>query len=365
MDYYISWDDLSLEGVQGNYVLNISVTANDEIIGFKNYFINYDDEEGWGFDDYADSIRLRFYYGQIGDLEFGMDGNPDMIMILSIPKYLNVTEGTIIITDEAGEVIFTKSLSEFEENFKSFDDPQTDEYWISDKVDEFDYSIFKENVPFTVSFAYGNTSKVYARGVRIGDDLLRINTPELIANFFKITVSEGILVNGSENAIIIECTDDANRQSVPIDMGGGYFVVYVNDKKVENLGRLIRVDDETELETFRLEGGSGGVDKLIIYLSDLNITDNGIYNIRVAHHTELGATSSDSEVELFNRNFTLTSNVKVDNVTSEVLTGFGMDPVLMYIDTYYGSIDNVTGKITVLNSTGDEIFTSNIRDLSS
>ena len=28
-------------------------------------------------------------------------------------------------------------------------------------------------------------------------------------------------------------------------------------------------------------------------------------------------------------------------------------------------IDNVTGKITVLNSTGDEIFTSNIRDLSS
>ena len=365
VDYYISWDDLSLEGVQGNYVLNISVTANDEIIGFKNYFINYDDEEGWGFDDYADSIKLRFYYGQIGDLEFGMDGNPDMIMILSIPKYLNVTEGTIIITDEAGEVIFTKSLSEFEENFKSFDDPQTDEYWISDNVTEFDYSIFKENVPFTVSFAYGNTSKVYARGVRIGDDLLRINTPELVANFFKITVSEGILVNGSENAIIIECTDDANRQSVPIDMGGGYFVVYVNDKKVENLGRLIRVDDETELETFRLEGGSEGVDKLIIYLSDLNITDNGIYNIRVAHHSELGSTSSDSEVELFNRNFTLTSNVKVDNVTSEVLTGFGMDPVLMYIDTYYGSIDNVTGKITVLNSTGDEIFTSNIRDLSS
>ena len=42
-----------------------------------------------------------------------------------------------------------------------------------------------------------------------------------------------------------------------------------------------------------------------------------------------------------------------------------MNPVLMYIDTYYGSIDNVTGKITVLNSTGDEIFTSNIRDLSS
>jgi len=364
VDYYISWDDLSLEGVQGNYVLNVSVTANDEIIGFRNYFINYDDEEGWGFDDYADSINLRFYYGQIGDLEFGMDGNPDMIMILSIPKYLNVTEGTIIITDEAGEVIFTKLLSEFDENFKSFDDPQTDEYWISDNVTEFNYDIFKENMPFTVSFAYGNTSRVYARGVRIGDDLLRINTPELVADFFKITVSEGILVNGSENAIIIECTDDANRQSVPIDMGGGYFVVYVNDKKVENLGRLIRVDDETELETFRLDGSSGSVDKLIIYLSDLNITDNGIYNIRVAHHTELGPTSSDSEVELFNRNFTLTSNVKVDNVTEGAFTGFGMDPVLLYLDTYYGDINETSGTITVLNSEGNVIFTKDIKELS-
>ena len=245
MDYYVSWDDLDLENVSGNYVLNISVTADDEVIGFRNFFISFDDEEGWGFDDYDDSIGLRFYYGQIGDLEFGMDGNPDKIIDLSIPKYLNIIEGTIVISDESGEVIFEKLLSEFEENCTSFDDVQSNHYWISDNVTEFDYSIFKENVPFAVSFAYGNTTKVYARGVRVEDRLLRINTPETVAEFFKITVSDGILVNGTENAIIIECTDSANRQSVPIDMGRGYFVVYVNDKKVEDLGRLIRVENVT------------------------------------------------------------------------------------------------------------------------
>ena len=364
VNYYVTWNDLNLENVQGSYALNISVTADDKVIGFNNYFISFDDEEGWGIDDYDDSIGLTLYYGQIGDLEFGMDGNPDMIIRLTIPKYLNITEGTIVISEESGEVIFEKSLSEFGENYTSFDDVQSDYYWISDKVTEFDYSIFKENVPFTVSFAYGNITKVHAKGVRVEDRLLRINTPEVVAEFFKITVSDGILVNGTENAIIIECTDSANRQSVPIEMGRGYFVVYVNDKKVEDLGRLIRVDDETELDIYRLEGGSEGVTKLIIYLSDLNITDNGFYNIRVAHHADGGGTGAEAEVELFNQNITLTSNVKVDNVTSEVFTGFGMDPILLYLDTYYGNINETSGKITVLNSESDEIFTKDIKTLS-
>ena len=84
-----------------------------------------------------------------------------MIMILNIPKYLDITEGTIIITDETGEVIFERTLSEFGENYK-FDDVQSDFYWISDNVTQFNYDIFKENMPFTVSFAYGSTSRVYA-----------------------------------------------------------------------------------------------------------------------------------------------------------------------------------------------------------
>ena len=56
-----------------------------------------------------------------------------------------------------------------------------------------------------------------------------------MADYFKVTLSEGILINGSDNAIIIEATDNANRQSVNIDLGGGYFAVYVNGKKLTNL----------------------------------------------------------------------------------------------------------------------------------
>lgn len=364
--YYISWDDLDLEGVRGNYVLNISVTANDEQIGFKQFFISFDEEEGWGFDDYDDSIKLIFYYGQIGDLQFGQGESSDYIIELSIPKYLGITEGTIVITDENGGVIFERALSEFGDNYK-FDDVQSDFYWISDNVTEFDYSIFKENVHFAVSFAYDSVTKVYARGVREGDDLLRITTPEEVADYFKVTLSEGILVNGSDNAIIIEATDNANRQSVNIDLGGGYFAVYVNGKKVENLGSLVGYDGESELEFYLLQRGSGdGSTRLVIYLSDLNITDNGEYNIRVTHNPDRGETSSNIETELFNQNITLTSNVKVDNATSQAFTGFGMDPILLYLDTYYGNITDVTGNITVLNSTGDEIlFISDISKLSS
>lgn len=360
--YYISWDDLDLEGVQGNYVLNISVTADDEQIGFRQFFISFDEEEGWGFDDYDDSIKLIFYYGQIGDLEFGQGEASDYIIELSIPKYLDITEGTIIITDENGEVIFTKALSEFEENCIS-SGVQSNDYWIADE--DFNYSKFEENVPFAVSFAYDSVTKVYARGIREGDELHRITTPEEVADYFKVTLSEGILINGSDNAIIIEATDNANRQSVNIDLGGGYFAVYVNGKKVENLGSLVGYDGESELEFYLLQRGSGdGSFKLIIYLSDLNITDNGEYNIRVTHNPVRGETSSNIETELFNQNITLTSNVKVDNVTSGVFTGFGMDPILLYLDTYYGDINETSGTITVLNSDSNVIFTKDIKSLS-
>ena len=121
-------------------------------------------------------------------------------------------------------------------------------------------------MPFAVSFAYGNVTKVYARGIREGDELHRITTPEEVAEHFKVTLSEGILVNGSDNAIIIEATDNANRQSVNIDLGGGYFAVYVNGKKVENLGSLSGYDGESELEFYLLHRGSGdGSTRLAIY----------------------------------------------------------------------------------------------------
>ena len=361
--YYILLTDLNTEKLKDKSIVNVSVTSNDDLIGSRNFFMFLDEEENWCIDYFEDSISLTFHYGKVGDLQFGQGEKASTIIELSIPEYLNITDGAVIITDENGNVIFSKSLSEFCEN--SSQGIQSYDYWIGDE--DFNYGIFEQNLPFDVSFAYGNTTKVYARGVREGDELHRITTPENVAEFYKVTLSEGILINGSDNAIIIEATDNANRQSINIDIGGGYFVVYVNGKKVENLGRLVGLDGETELELFLLQRVSGdGSTKVVIYLSDLNITDNGQYNIRVTHQPSSHETSSTVETELFNQNITLTSNVKVDNVTSEVFTGFGMDPVLLYLDTYYGNITDVTGNITVLNSDGEEIlFISDISKLSS
>ena len=84
----------------------------------------------------------------------------------------------------------------------------------------------------------------------------------------------------------------------------------------------------------------------------------------MTHNPVRGETSSNIETELFNQNITLTSNVKVDNVTSGVFTGFGMDPILLYLDTYYGDINETSGTITVLNSDSNVIFTKDIKSLS-
>lgn len=89
-----------------------------------------------------------------------------------------------------------------------------------------------------------------------------------------------------------------------------------------------------------------------------------MYNIRVTHQPETTDTNSNFETELYNENITLTSNVKVDNVTTGALAGFGMDPILLYLNTYYGNINETSGIITVLNSNRQVILTSNIKSLS-
>ena len=366
-EYYILLGDLNLENLKNKDVVNITVTSDDEIFGSRCFAMHLTDE-GWESDYFKEAVELSFYYGEIGNLEFGVDGDPDKIFDLNIPEHLNITEGTIIIADENGTVIFSKSLSEFEEEHISYDGFQSYSYWIPDGIDEFDYSCFKENVPFTVSFAYNNTTEIFAKGVRTGDRLWRINTPYNVAELYKISISDNVLINDSDNVIVIEATDRVNRQSVNIDLGGGYFVVYVNDKKVEDLGRLIRINNETELDLFRLSGGwRDGATKLYIYLSDLNITDNGLYNVKVAHKTSNydDETVKGIEVVLFNKNVTLTSNVKANyqNESVELLTGYGVDPVLLYLDTYYDEIDDVTGKITVYNDKSEKIFESDIKDL--
>ena len=365
--YYLSLADLNIETLKNHEVINISLISNGEIIGNKSIISYFEDDDTVGFEYFQSQIELIFHYGEIGNTEFGQGDSDGNLIVLTIPKYLNITEGTIKITADNGTVLYSKSLSEFGDNFTYEEDLDVYKYLISDSKTEFDYTCIPQGVNFTVSFTYENTTVLGCRGVRIGDILHRINTPNDVEGLFKITIEDRILCDGEDNVITIAATDHANRMSIYIDVGGGYFTVYVNGVKVDDLGRLIRVDDETELELFRLFSNSGGNAKLKLYLSDLNITENGIYEIRIAHIPEVDefTFSLPFETELFNQNITLTSNVKSNyhNSSIEWLTGYGLDPDLLYLDTYYGEIDEVTGIINVLNDDGDVILTSNIKDL--
>jgi hypothetical protein len=363
--YNILLSNLNPENLKNKDVINITLKSNGQIIGYKTFICYFNDEGLLGFDQYYDSINIDFHYGQIGNSEYGMGIHDGTLMILTIPECLNISEGTIELLADDGSILFSKSLSEFEDNCTDYDGVQTYTYTILDDIAKFDYTRIPEGVNFTVAFTYENTTLLFNRGVRVGDWLTKIITPANVAQLFKITIAEEVLCDGEDNVITIAATDDANRQSIYIDLGGGYFEVYVNNEKIEDLGRLVRVDNEAELELFRLCSGNEGFAKLNIYLSDVNITENGIYNIRVTYVSDSEDFKQSAETELFNQNITLTSNVKVNyqNGTAKVFTGYGFDPVLLYLDTYYRNINETNGTITVLNSKGDRIFSKNIKDL--
>jgi NAD(P)-dependent dehydrogenase (short-subunit alcohol dehydrogenase family) len=297
--------------------------------------------------------------GDVGDPEFGQGERDGRLIILDIPNQLNDTEGSIQITNDDGEVLYSISLSDIP---NVVDEDGVTSYSVL--ADEFDYDKgMPDGVNLTFSFNYNDTQLIFAKGIRIGDSTYRHVIPEQVEEFFKITIPDRVLVNGEDNVIYIQTTNSANRQSVPIGIGEGYFTVFVNGKKIEDLGRLIRVNGETELNVSRLESDFR---KLYIYLEDLNITDNGVYNIEVMYETyAVSPTTGIYKTPLYNNNITLTSNVKAnyENESIELLTGYGIDPILLYLDTYYGDINSTTGIITVSNSDNVTILEKNIKDL--
>ncbi len=363
--YYISFDDLNLDNLNDKDIVNITLTSNGTVIEYLTVVHRLVDGNST-FYEYFDNFEFSVHYGELANPEYGMMESDGSFIYALIPDVMDVTGGNIIISLDDGSVLFNWSLDSFDNTDSCFIKKYSNFYQGFEYIimaNETIYSAFPENVNLTFSFV--NEDKTLTHKGIVKDGILHriVVSDDVTHNMFEIIIPDNVLINGDDFAVTIR-NINANRQTIYFDLGGGYFSVYVNGIRMEGLGRLNRYDGETELELTRLCSNTDGVNALSIYLRDLNITDNGVYDIRVTHTTEdEGVVQQESEI--FSRNVTLTSNVKVDNVTSEVLTGFGMDPVLMYIDTYYGSIDNVTGKITVLNSTGDEIFTSNIRDLSS
>lgn len=367
--YSLLFKGFDLEGLNDKDLINFTIVSSGNVIKSDTLIYRIVDEENVQFFELHSQITFDIHYEKLANPSHGIAGSitDGSFMVLEIPEYLGITEGEIVIVrDDTGEVLFNKSLSSFDNSDSIYtvdfvEDHQSWEYIIN--ADESIYGKFPENVNMTFSFNYANNS-ISRKSVRIGDSLYKINTPYDISLLFNITVEQNVICDDGGIAISIIAVD-ANRHSINIDLGGGYFEVYVNDVKVEDLGRLNRWESETELELFRLTGRDNGNPELYIALDDLNITENGVYNIKVVHHSAGGDNHLANEVTLlWDQNVTLTSNVKVENATSGVLTGFGMDPVLLYLDVYYGLIDDVTGNIAVSNSKGEEILKADILSLS-
>ena len=265
------------------------------------------------FHDDVDLERLEFDVFR-GNLTLGTTNDPDLmgvikynLVIITISDSLGITEGTITVSD--GEsTVFTRQLSEFEKEYDYGSDGYT--YYLSlDEVKD----ILPEGVNLTVSFNYADNTLAQKR-IRFEDYLYSIVTVEDINNQFQFEVQDDLMLHENDTAIYLNT--NTNRQAIYFDLGGGYFTVYVNGVKVENLGRVSfntwmnkeywRDDDDdyierfnydeeaflnyvasywgSELELFRLTSWNQGAPEIEITLADLGINESGTYNIRITHY---------------------------------------------------------------------------------
>lgn len=269
------------------------------------YFIGHDD---------IDLKRLEFdaFYG---NLTTGTTNNPELMgpkfdgrfVIITISNALNITEGTVTVNDGTTD-IFSKSLSECDKEYDYGSVGYT--YFIG--LDEI-MDMLPEGKDILVSFTYGVNSLIQKR-IRFDDYLYKVILKEDIEKQFHFEVSDDLILHESDTAIHL--WSDSDRQSIYIDLGGGYFIIYVNGKKVENLGNVsfntwkdnfdwkeedddykdrFAPDEEAflsyvrsywgrELELFRLTGHAQGASELDITLADLGINESGTYNIRIVHY---------------------------------------------------------------------------------
>lgn len=279
-------------------------------------------------DDY-DPKRLE-YTVFFGNLTTGDTNDPDLMgtnfngnfVILTISNLLNITEGNITVSD-GNNLIFSKQLSECDKEY----DYGSVGYSYSIALDEV-IDKLPENKDLIVTFKYPDHSLIQKR-FRESDYLYKLVLPEDIQDQFHFNVIEDFLSHESDTAISLWTR--TNRQSIYIDLGGGYFIVYVNGTKVENLGRisydtwknegswrdddwdyvdywapdedgfLARVAKEwgSELELFRLSSWYQGAPEINITLADLGITEAGTYNIRIVHYPSVpGGLDDHSDLNL-------------------------------------------------------------------
>lgn len=175
-----------------------------------------------GHDDY-DPERLVFdaFYG---NLTTGTTNDPELMgpkfdgrfVIITISNALNITEGTVTVNDGTTD-IFSKSLSECDKEYDYGSVGYT--YFIG--LDEI-MDMLHEGKDILVSFTYGVNSLIQKR-IRFDDYLYKVVLKEDIEKQFHFEVSDDLILHESDTAIHL--WSDSNRQSIYIDLGGGYFII--------------------------------------------------------------------------------------------------------------------------------------------
>ncbi len=322
--------NLDLSQVEDRDILEFYVDVLDSEFPIYEYVVEVTDTNAILHQLHV-GVEHYIFYGNIttGDLNSPdtMGPRPNGVFIeFSIPDSYEVIDGGVVISDgDTG--IRTISLEEFytEYNYRILGN----RYKLS--LDDYDLmTLLPENTVVTFTLNYGEDSLTFKR-IRIADYVYKVVTPDDVKPLFQIEVSNENPHFGGYDAnpiAMISATDDANRQSIYIDIGGGQFNVYVNDEKIEGLGEkilriwiydsgLLYTDDDgyleefginpdefyqlsedekftflhdmfadefgNDLDLFRLCSDNQGCKYISLSVQDLGITEAGTYNIKITH----------------------------------------------------------------------------------
>ncbi|WP_407454430.1 hypothetical protein, partial [Methanobrevibacter sp.] len=329
--------NLDLTRVNDKDLLEFNIDCFDEGENVWPYAIEVNGDEVI-FHGYYGKESCYVFYGNVTTEDLNspdtMGPRPNGKFIeFSVPDSYNVAEGSIVVSD-GNTVILNKSFDDFDEVEYNYE-VLGNEYTIT--LNEFNLSSLPENATITFTINYGSDSLTFKR-IRIADYVYKIVTPDDIAVLFDIEIADDVISSADDTVVSIVATDEANRQSIYMDVGGGWFKVFVNDIKVEGLGEkvlnnwiyqsgILDVDEESadgdfywQLESLNIdpndffnadreekasmlysaakyEFGSDiglfyissynlGYPELYLSLEDLGITESGTYNIKITHLPE-------------------------------------------------------------------------------
>ncbi|WP_407414060.1 hypothetical protein [Methanobrevibacter sp.] len=402
--FNVCLNEVDFSAVQDKDVLEL--TFNDDngdvytkfiIAQRTDSFIKLYDIGDEGIEDYPPGFTAFYRNLTNGDYgaAMGWNGNGHFITVYT-PTTLEDNDLNISITYDDGSFTKELSLSDLLCEFQ---------YYVGDYL--YSYAITDElrNMPdgnYTVVF-YFKDQVITQKRCKEGDYVYKILTPDDFADQFDIDVKDK-LYDANDVVLSILATDYTNRMAINFDLGIGYFSVYVNGTRLENLGRLMNcmeyeIDDygeptgnmipsdvnATELELFYLCTDEVGCPELYLSLADLGITEAGTYNIRVTHFPSVKGGLDDhhenreyaaeffyiTETELINKDVVLTSHlafIDIDAVDSDIvitLTDEEAQPIANATISYsingivqIGAITDENGKISVAAPEGDVIVTA-------